>query len=222
MVRVQEPTYPGPTHHVSCETRLSPPCLSLMAGPDPPVGHTCSVAGAWEVGAGTQLKELSVGEEDLAEAGFSLGVAIATQASHIDMGMVSVPALVYTEATGHLRAGADAGEAYSLVRAPLLCLGPQSLSRSKIRSAQGVGGPWPGLLVGPAASMGTVPCPGPVATIAFGSWEGQRFESRLSPLPPYFGLSVSSSCDISQEQRGGPAAWGAACTVSSSVRMWSQ
>lgn len=98
----------------------------------------------------------------------------------MDVGVVSVPVPLCVEPQG------IAGLALTQVRAPLPCLGPQSPSRSKMRSAQGVGGPWPGLLVGPAASVGTVPCPGPVATIAFGAWEGQRFESRLAPPPTQF------------------------------------
>lgn len=57
-------------------------------------------------------------------ASFSLGVSIATQASHIDVGVVSVPVPVCVKATGHRRTGADTGEACSLVRAPLPCLGP--------------------------------------------------------------------------------------------------
>lgn len=47
------------------------------------------MAGVWKGWAGTQWKEPSAREEDLAEAGFSLGVAIAMQASHSDVGVVS-------------------------------------------------------------------------------------------------------------------------------------
>lgn len=72
-------------------TSCQPP--GALAGSGTPRGPRMLSGGVWKGGAGTQWKELSAGEEDLAEAGFGLGVAIATQAYHSDLGVVSCLAL---------------------------------------------------------------------------------------------------------------------------------
>lgn len=63
MTRVQEPTFPGPFHHASGETRLCPLCLSLLAGVWDPLWATHA---QWRrCGAGR------VGRERLAPSGNS-------------------------------------------------------------------------------------------------------------------------------------------------------
>lgn len=183
MTGVQKPTFPGPFHHVSCETRLSSPCqppgaLAWVWDPLSPPGPRCgpgmfSGGGlegmGWHPVEGAFCKRGRPGRSRFQSWGCHSNAGLPLRC-----GRGVLPGLLCVGATGHLRAGANAGEACGLVTAPLPCLG-LSLYQSPKCSLHGSGGErekglglasWWVLqhLWGQSSVLG------PVATIAFGAW----------------------------------------------------